>query len=58
MNRRCAHCGSLDTVWVIDELQCRPCGKLTDLDGVAIPTVDQYGPEWKEAHGQDRPPLA
>lgn len=52
LNRRCAHCGSMDTRWVIDELQCLECGKLTDLNGVAIPTLVQYGPDWEEQNGQ------
>lgn len=52
LNRRCAHCGSMDTQPTVDEIQCRVCGGLTRSDGTAVPKSEQYGPDWKEEDGQ------
>ena len=48
VNRRCAHCGSMDTQATVDEIQCLKCGGLTDSHGVAVPKSVQHGPDWSE----------
>lgn len=46
LNRRCAHCGSMDTYYTVAELHCNECGHLTDANGVAVPLEVQHGPDW------------